>query len=81
MFCCVLFCACGVFVQDGLEKVVAVVVEDAVESTPVQDSDHNEKSTIAAIKTSSILNPAGGSESFPTVHLRDSADLFSLLRV
>lgn len=52
LFCCVLFCACGVFVQDSLEKVVAVVVEDAVESTPVQDSDHNEESTIPAIKTS-----------------------------
>lgn len=52
LFCCVLFCACGVFVQDGLEKVVAVVVEDVVESTPVQDSDHNEKCPIPAIKTS-----------------------------
>lgn len=34
------------------EKVVAVVVEEAVESMPVQDSDHNEESTILAIKTS-----------------------------
>lgn len=64
LFCCVLFCTCGVFVQDGLEKVVAVVVEDAVESTLVQDSDHNEKSW-------DFLNPAGGSESFPTVHLQN----------